>query len=67
MDGQYVPTLSGRKRPRTLKAMTRLVRFLRDTRHWELEPYFDVDGGRALALEDTEYLVYVEKPGPRSN
>ena len=28
------------------------------TRHWELEPYFDVDGGRALALEDTEYLVY---------
>lgn len=35
------------------------------TRFWELEPYFDVDGGRALALDDTEYLVYVEKPsGP---
>jgi hypothetical protein len=34
------------------------------TRHWELEPYFDVDGGRALALEGVEYLVYVEKPGP---
>jgi hypothetical protein len=37
---------------------------LSDTRHWELEPYFDVDGGRAVALEDVEYLVYVEKPGP---
>jgi hypothetical protein len=23
-----------------------------------------VDGGRALALEDVEYIVYVEKPGP---
>jgi hypothetical protein len=38
--------------------------FFNDTRYWELEPYFDVDGGRALALEDTEYVVYVEKPGP---
>ena len=38
--------------------------FSNDTRYWELEPYFDVDGGRALALEDTEYVVYVEKPGP---
>ncbi|MFB3777793.1 MAG: DUF5060 domain-containing protein [Bryobacteraceae bacterium] len=47
--------------------------FLLGTRHWELEPYFDVDGGRALALEvpreeenpeGIEYIVYVEKPGP---
>ena len=38
--------------------------FSNDTRYWELEPYFDVDGGRALALEDTEYVVYMEKPGP---
>jgi hypothetical protein len=38
--------------------------FFADTRYWELEPYFDVDGGRALALEDIEYIVYVEKPGP---
>ena len=38
--------------------------FFNDTRYWELEPYFDVDGGRALALEDTEYVVYLEKPGP---
>jgi hypothetical protein len=33
-----------------------------DTRYWELEPYFDVDGGRALALEDSDYIVYIEKP-----
>jgi hypothetical protein len=32
-------------------------------RYWELEPYFDVDGGRALALDGIEYIVYVEKPG----
>jgi len=37
--------------------------FFSESRHWDLEPYFDVDGGRALALEDIEYIVYVEKPG----
>jgi hypothetical protein len=34
------------------------------TRHWELEPFFDVDNGRGVALEGVEYIVYVEKPGP---
>jgi hypothetical protein len=38
--------------------------FMADTRHWELEPYFDVDGTRAVALEDVEYVNYVEHPGP---
>jgi hypothetical protein len=33
------------------------------SRYWELEPYFDVDGARAIALEGVEYIVYVEKPG----
>ena len=37
--------------------------FFSETRHWDLEPFFDVDGGRGLALEDIEYIVYVEKPG----
>jgi hypothetical protein len=37
--------------------------FLSASRYWELEPYFDVEGGRAAALEGVEYLVYVEKPG----
>ena len=46
------------------KAMTAWYNFFAGTRHWELEPYFDVDGGRAVALEDVEYIVYVEHPGP---
>lgn len=46
------------------KAMSVWFDFFSDTRYWELEPYFDVDGGRAVALEDTEYVVYIEKPGP---
>jgi len=46
------------------KAMTVWYNFFAGNRHWELEPYFDVDGGRALALEEAEYIVYVENPGP---
>jgi len=47
------------------KAMTAWFDFFSKTRHWELEPYFDVDGGRALALPGVEYIVYIEKPsGP---
>jgi hypothetical protein len=38
--------------------------FIADTRHWELEPYFDVDGARGVALEDVEYVSYIEHPGP---
>jgi len=34
------------------------------TRFWELEPYFDIDGGRALYLAGVEYIVYLEKGGP---
>lgn len=44
--------------------MTVWYDFFSGTRHWELEPYFDVDGGRALALTGVEYIVYLEKPGP---
>jgi hypothetical protein len=46
------------------KAMTVWYNLFADARHWELEPYFDVDGGRAVALEEAEYFVYVENPGP---
>jgi hypothetical protein len=38
--------------------------FMADTRHWELEPYYDVDGTRSVALEEIEYVNYVEHPGP---
>jgi len=69
MDGQYVTynnTGSGAQYANSpgAKAMTVWWDLFSDTRHWELEPYFDVDGGRALALEGVEYVVYVEKPGP---
>ncbi|HLK48403.1 MAG TPA: DUF5060 domain-containing protein [Bryobacteraceae bacterium] len=69
MDGQYVTyanTGSGSQYVNAPGAKQMGVWFdvLSDTRHWELEPYFDVDGGRAVALEGVEYLVYVEKPGP---
>jgi hypothetical protein len=33
--------------------------FMSDTRHWELEPYFDVDNARAVALEGVEYINYI--------
>jgi len=57
MNGQYPASGSG-------KYMTVWFDFLSGNRYWELEPYFDVDGGRAVALEDVEYIVYLEKPGP---
>lgn len=73
MDGES-PALAGNA-PDDVKAMTVWFDLVSQTRYWELEPYFDVDGGRAVALpaaqidqdesiSATEYLVYLEKPGP---
>jgi hypothetical protein len=69
MDGQYVTyngAASGAQPAASpgVKQMTVWFDILSDTRHWELEPYFDIDGGRAVALEGIEYLAYIEKPGP---
>src|SRR5579862_9891930 len=62
MNGQYVSATAD---PAASRAdMKAFFEFFSKTRHWELEPYFDVDGGRALALEDVEYIVYVDKGGP---
>jgi len=44
--------------------MTHWYDFFERTRHWELEPFYEVDGGTALALPGVEYIVYVEEPGP---
>jgi hypothetical protein len=58
MNGQYPASGSA-------PYMTAWAEFMSGNRFWELEPYFDVDGGRAVALEGVEYIVYVEKPaGP---
>jgi hypothetical protein len=46
------------------RAMTIWFNLMAGTRHWDLEPYFDLDGGRALALPGVDYIVYVDKPGP---
>jgi hypothetical protein len=57
MNGQYPASGSGRY-------MTVWFDLMSATRYWEMEPYFDVDGGRAVALEGVDYIVYIEKPGP---
>jgi hypothetical protein len=59
MDGEY-PEFRG-DNPSVAKYW---FDFMVDTRHWELEPYFDVDGTRTVALEDVEYVNYIEHPGP---
>ena len=59
MDGEY-PEFQGAD-PNIAKIW---FNFMADTRHWELEPYFDVDQARAVALEDVEYVNYIQHPGP---
>lgn len=62
MDGQYL-TAAGLD-DSSAAVMKTWFEFTENNRHWELEPYFDADGGRAVALEDIEYILYVEHPGP---
>jgi hypothetical protein len=63
MDGQYV-TAAGMDQAGAAEMKT-WFEFFAENRHWELEPFFDVDGGRAVALEGVEYILYIEKPtGP---
>jgi hypothetical protein len=59
MDGEY-PEFHG-PQPVLCKHWFDLIS---ESRYWELEPYFYLDGARAVALEDAEYLAYVEHPGP---
>jgi len=69
MDGQYVTYANtGSGAPYLdspgARAMSVWFDILSATRHWEMEPFFDIDNGRGLALEDSDYLIYIEKPGP---
>jgi hypothetical protein len=69
MDGQYVTYANTGSGTQYLdspgaKAMGVWFDILSTTRHWEMEPFFDIDNGRGLALEDSDYLIYIEKPGP---
>ncbi len=60
--GQYPSTAIPNEQ--AANAMKVWYEVLQDTRHWELEPYFDIDNGRGVALEGVDYLIYVEKAGP---
>src|SRR5262249_22664898 len=44
------------------KVMAGWYDFFARTRYWELEPYYDIDGARCIALPGVEYIVYLEKP-----
>lgn len=46
------------------RAMQVWYQFAATTRHWDLEPFFDVDGGRGMYLPTVEYIIYIDKPGP---
>jgi hypothetical protein len=46
-----------------VRAIQTWFKVVSGTRHWELEPYFDVSGARALGLAEVEYLAYAETPG----
>jgi hypothetical protein len=62
MDGQYPAGVIPDEQ--SAAAMKAWYEFMASTRHWELEPFFDVDNGRGLQLEGVEYVIYVEHPGP---
>jgi hypothetical protein len=68
MNGQYPASGAGRQFAVWFDVMSK-------TRYWEMEPYFDVSGGRAIAVREgvgvygdeessVEYLVYIDRPGP---
>lgn len=61
--GRFAPEAKYLDSPGT-KYMTAWFDIMSRTRWWDLEPHFNVDGGRALALPGVEYLIYIEKPGP---
>jgi hypothetical protein len=77
MNGQYptygnTGTYGGRKfavdakyleSPGT-KVMTAWYELFSKTRHWELEPFFEMNRGVGLSLGGIEYIIYLEQPGP---
>lgn len=65
MNGQYLTCRRKGDAREDLKAMSVWYELFSTTRYWDMEPYFDIDGGHGVALEGIEYILYVEKPaGP---
>lgn len=73
-NGQYpsVP-FEALKNDANVKAVETWFKLVSDTRHWEFEPFFDVSGARAVAVDGrtdpyaeidfVECLTYAQKPG----
>ncbi len=63
-NGEY-PSVSyaALQNPENVKAAQTWFQVVSQTRHWELEPYFDVNGARAVGLDEVEYLAYAQNPG----
>ncbi len=63
-NGEY-PSVSyaALQNAQNVKAVQAWFHVVSETRHWELEPYFDVNGARATGLDEVEYLAYAQKPG----
>jgi hypothetical protein len=73
-NGQYLNVpFAALQNANNVKAIETWVRLISDTRHWEFEPFFDVDGARAVAVDAradpyadvdfVECLTYAQKPG----
>lgn len=63
MNGQYPHTSIKAPDSPNAKAMSDWFEFMSQNRYWELEPHFDIDGARAVALPGVEYIIYIEKWG----
>lgn len=63
-NGEY-PSISyaALRNEANLKVIRIWAHILADTRHWELEPYFDISGARSVGLDEVEYLAYTPVGG----
>ncbi|HEX4748492.1 MAG TPA: DUF5060 domain-containing protein [Bryobacteraceae bacterium] len=63
-NGEY-PSISfdSLREEANIRAVRTWVKVVSETRHWEFEPYFDVDGARAVGLAEIGYIAYAQNPG----
>lgn len=63
-NGEY-PTMryEASKNTANIAAMKTWIQVMSGVRHWEFEPFYDVDGARAVGLDNVEYLLYAARPG----
>jgi hypothetical protein len=63
-NGEYISvSYAALQNEQNVKAAQTWFRVISQTRHWELEPYFDVTGARSVGLDEVEYLAYAQQPG----